>query len=117
MINTIRQNINNSILSLLILIMFGCRGEVVPTDNDLSSYGWVMYEAGDYVDALDWFITAIKEDSSHSDAYNGVGWTMGHLRQADSSVYYFNEYLNRDSTAFENILDFYAGLSLSLIHI
>ena len=70
-LNNIKQNINKSILSLLILIMFGCRGEVVPTDNDLSSYGWVMYESGDYVGALDWFITAIKEDSSHSDAYNG----------------------------------------------
>ena len=70
-------------------------------------------ESGDYVGALDWFTTAIKEDSSHSDAYNGVGWTMGHLRQADSSVYYFNKYLNRDSTAFENILDFYAGLSFA----
>ena len=72
-----------------------------------------MYESGDYVGALDWFTTAIKEDSSHSDAYNGVGWTMGHLRQADSSVYYFNKYLNRDSTAFENILDFYAGLGFA----
>ena len=28
-------------------------------------------------------------------------------------VYYFNKYLNRDSTAFENILDFYAGLSFA----
>ena len=45
------------------LLFYGCRGEVVPTDNDLSSYGWVMYESGDYVGALDWFITAIKEDS------------------------------------------------------
>ena len=113
MINTTKQNLNNTMLSLLILLLFGCRGEVVPTDNDLSSYGWVMYESGDYVGALDWFTTAIKEDSAHSDAYNGVGWTMGHLRQADSSVYYFNKYLNRDSTAFENILDFYAGLSFA----
>jgi len=97
----------------MIIFIFGCRGEVVPGDNDLSSYGWVMYESGEYVDALDWFTSAIKEDSSHSDAYNGVGWTMGHLRQADSSVFYFNQYLNRDSTAFENILDFYAGLSFA----
>ena len=71
MINTIKQNLNYSMLSLLMLLLFGCRGEVVPTDNDLSSYGWVMYESGDYVGALDWFTTAIKEDSSHSDAYNG----------------------------------------------
>ena len=98
-------------LTLTALFLPGCRGEVIPTDNDMSSYGWNLYEAGEYVDALDWFTTAIKEDSSHSDAYNGVGWTMGHLRQADSSVFYFNEYLSRDSSSFENILDFYAGLS------
>ena len=61
-----------------------CRGDVEANDADLSSYGWVLYESGDYVEALDWFTTAIKEDSSHSDAYNGVGWTMGHLRQQDS---------------------------------
>ncbi len=113
MMNTIKLLIKNLILSFMIIFIFGCRGEVVPGDNDLSSYGWVMYESGEYVDALDWFTSAIKEDSSHSDAYNGVGWTMGHLRQADSSVFYFNQYLNRDSTAFENILDFYAGLSFA----
>ena len=88
-----------------------CRGDVEPNDADLSSYGWVLYESGDYVEALDWFTTAIKEDSSHSDAYNGVGWTMGHLRQQDSSIYYFNKYLDRDTTSFENRLDFYAGLA------
>ena len=113
MMNTIKLLMKILILSFMIIFIFGCRGEVVPDDNDLSSYGWVMYESGEYVDALDWFTSAIKEDSSHSDAYNGVGWTMGHLRQADSSVFYFNQYLNRDSTAFENILDFYAGLSFA----
>tara|TARA_Y100001936_G_C15837219_1_gene539993 strand:- start:22 stop:435 length:414 start_codon:yes stop_codon:yes gene_type:complete len=89
----------------------GCRGDVEANDADLSSYGWVLYESGEYVDALDWFTTAIKQDSSHSDAYNGVGWTMGHLRQQDSSIYYFNKYLERDTTSFENRLDFYAGLA------
>ena len=93
--------------------MLGCRGDVVPSDSDMSSYGWNLYESGDYVEALDWFTTAIKQDSSHSDAYNGVGWTMGHLRQADSSVYYFNKYLEKDSSSFTNILDFYAGLSFA----
>ena len=89
----------------------GCRGDVEANDADLSSYGWVLYESGEYVDALDWFTTVIKQDSSHSDAYNGVGWTMGHLRQQDSSIYYFNKYLERDTTSFENKLDFYAGLA------
>ena len=113
MMNTTRRYFTILLSTMVAIFMFGCRGDVVPTDSDMSSYGWVMYEAGDYVDALDWFTTAIKEDSSHSDAYNGVGWTMGHLRQADSAAYYFNKYLDRDSTSFENILDFYAGLSFA----
>jgi hypothetical protein len=37
---------------------------------------------------------------------------MGHLRQADSSVHYFEKFLAMD-TSFSNILDFYAGLSFA----
>ena len=99
--------------SVLAVIFHGCRGDVIPTDIDMASYGWVLYEDGDYVEALDWFITAIKEDSLNSDAYNGVGWTMGHLRQADSSKHYFDLYLSRDTTNFDDKLDFYAGLSFA----
>ena len=113
MMNSNKQNFAVSFLAIMAVFMLGCRGDVVPSDSDMSSYGWNLYESGDYVEALDWFTTAIKQDSSHSDAYNGVGWTMGHLRQADSSVYYFNKYLEKDSTSFTDILDFYAGLSFA----
>ena len=113
MMNSNKQNFAVSFLVIITVFILGCRGDVVPSDSDMSSYGWDLYEAGDYVEALDWFTTAIKQDSSHSDAYNGVGWTMGHLRQADSSVYYFNKYLEKDSTSFTDILDFYAGLSFA----
>ncbi len=113
MMNSNKQNFAVSFLAIMTVFMLGCRGDVVPSDSDMSSYGWNLYESGDYVEALDWFTTAIKQDSSHSDAYNGVGWTMGHLRQADSSVYYFNKYLEKDSTSFTDILDFYAGLSFA----
>ena len=113
MMNSNKQNFAVSFLAIMAVFMLGCRGDVVPSDSDMSSYGWNLYESGDYVEALDWFTTAIKQDSSHSDAYNGVGWTMGHLRQADSSVYYFNKYLEKDSSSFTNILDFYAGLSFA----
>ena len=70
MMNTTRPYFTILLSTIVAIFMFGCRGDVAPTDSDMSSYGWVMYEAGDYVDALDWFTTAIKEDSSHSDAYN-----------------------------------------------
>ena len=26
------------------LFLFGCRGDVIPTDNDMSNYGWNFYE-------------------------------------------------------------------------
>ena len=71
-----------------------------------------MYENKDYLDAIVWFGDAIKKDSSHFDAYNGMGWAMGHLRQVDSSVYYFQKYISQD-TSFADVLDFYAGLSFA----
>lgn len=99
------------LFSISLAVLFSCRGEVIASDVDLSSYGWALYERGDYVEALAWFEESIKTDSSHADAYNGVGWTMGQLRQADSAVYYFGKYLERDSSDFKDKLDFYAGLS------
>jgi hypothetical protein len=71
-----------------------------------------MYEEHNYMDAREWFGDAIKKDTLYNDSYNGMGWTMGHLRQADSSVYYFEKFLAMD-TSFLNILDFYAGLSFA----
>ena len=32
------------------LFHLGCRGDVIPTDNDMSNYGWNFYESGEYVD-------------------------------------------------------------------
>ena len=81
-------------LTFTALFLPGCRGEVIPTDNDMSSYGWNLYEAGEYVDALDWFTTAIKEDSSHSDAYNGVGWTMVDFFQSLFYIHALNHLLD-----------------------
>tara|TARA_Y100001970_G_scaffold67713_1_gene86326 strand:- start:4042 stop:4764 length:723 start_codon:yes stop_codon:yes gene_type:complete len=113
MIKSIKTILFNFMVITIIISIYGCRGDVIPNDEDMSSYGWELFKDKDYVQALDWFLTAVREDSSHSDAYRGVGWTMGHLRQADSSAYYFENYINRDSTAFEDKLDFYAGLAFA----
>ena len=99
------------LFSLFCLIILSCRGDVIATDNDLSNFGWALYEDGEYLEALDWFKESIKTDSSHYDAYNGAGWTMGQLRQAEDAVYFFNTFLQRDSSDFKDKLDFYAGLS------
>lgn len=108
----IKSKIDKSIYLLFItFFILNCRGDVIATDTDLSSYGWALYENGDYIEALDWFKESIKTDSNHYDAYNGAGWTMGQLRQADQAIIFFNSYLNKDSSDFEDKLDFYAGLT------
>ena len=84
---------------------------MIATDADLSSYGWALYEDGNYIEALDWFKESIKSDSNHYDAYNGAGWTMGQLRQTDQAISYFTSYLEKDSSDFQDKLDFYAGLT------
>jgi tetratricopeptide (TPR) repeat protein len=103
--------IKNVLFSIVCLMFLSCRGEVIATDADLSNFGWALYEDGNYLEALDWFKESIKTDPSHYDAYNGAGWTMGQLRQADDAINFFNTFLQRDSSDFTDRLDFYAGLS------
>ncbi len=112
MINHLKSILILLAITFVVLCFPNCRGDIIATDEDYSSYGWSMYENKDYMDALVWFGDAIKKDSSHFDAYNGMGWTMGHMRQVDSSVYYFQKYLSQDSS-FADVLDFYAGLSFA----
>ena len=113
MIKTLKKLFIFSSLLYSTLIINGCREEIVPNDSDYSSYGWYRYENNEYVEALTWFRAAVEDDPNFSDAYRGVGWTMGRLGQADSAAYYFLNYLERDTTNFENKLDFYAGLAFA----
>ena len=99
-------------LGFCLVFIPNCRGNIIPTEEELSDYGWIIYAEGDYFNARVWFGDAIKKDPLYNDSYNGMGWTMGHLRQADSSVYYFEKFLAID-TSFTNVLDFYAGLSFA----
>ena len=100
-------------LGTLSIFMFpNCRGEIIPTDEDLSNYGWTLYEAEEYVEAMEWFQDAIAKDAANHDGYNGMGWTMGHQRQLDASIEYFDSYLNIN-TDFEDLFDFYAGLAFA----
>ena len=112
MINILKNILVTLGLGFCIVFIPNCRGNIVATEEELSDYGWVMYEERNFLDARDWFSDAIKKDTLYNDSYNGMGWTMGHLRQADSSVHYFEKFLAID-TSFSNILDFYAGLSFA----
>ena len=102
-----------TLLGLFSVLMFpNCRGEIIPTDEDLSNYGWTLYEAGEYIEAMEWFQDAIDKDAANADGYNGMGWIMGHQRQLDASIDYFDTYLKLNSE-FEDLFDFYAGLAFA----
>ena len=101
-----------SFLSLF-LVISSCRQEYEPQDSDFAQFGWRYYESGDYLGARDWFQEALKEDSSFADAYNGAGWSLGHLGQADSAKYYFSEWIARSDEENDNLSDYYAGLAFA----
>ena len=112
MMNILKNTFVTLGLGFCLVFIPNCRGNIIATEEELADYGGVMYEERHFLDARDWFGDAIKKDTLYNDSYNGMGWTMGHLRQADSSVYYFEKFLAMD-TSFLNILDFYAGLSFA----
>ena len=33
---------------LCMTIFFNCRGNIIPSEEDLSDYGWTLYEANDF---------------------------------------------------------------------
>jgi len=106
----------NLILLAIVTIFSGmnCRGPVIPTEEDLADYGWVIYEEGNYEEAREWFRDALDKDPSYADGYNGLGWCFGKMRQADSAIYYFSI---ADTLAYDPFetpdlpLDVYAGFT------
>ncbi len=102
---------------ICILILFnGCRQPVIPTEEDLAGYGWVLYEQGEYQEAREWFYDAVDKDSSYADGFNGIGWCFGKLRQADSAAIYFHISQEKPFDPYETPdldLDLYAGLTFS----
>ena len=50
---------------ICILILFnGCRQPVIPTEEDLAGYGWVLYEQGEYQEAREWFYDCLLYTST-----------------------------------------------------
>ena len=105
--------IHQIIFALLTFIAVGCRQQYEPVDSDYSQFGWKYYENGDYVEAREWFQEALREDSTFADAYNGAGWSLGHLGQADSARYYFSSWISQADETSDYLLDYYAGLAFS----
>ena len=72
------------------LIFAACRKEWIATEEDMTNYGWTLFEQAsldltsntaeeDFDDVLKWFEDATKKDTSYQDGYNGMGWTYGKL--------------------------------------
>ncbi len=99
-----------------ILFSINCRQPVIPTEEDLSNYGWTLYETGNYQEAREWFYDAVAKDSSYADGYNGIGWCFGKLRQADSAAVYFHISQTKPFDSYDTPdldLDQYAGLTFA----
>ena len=105
----------NQIIVILFLIglIGGCRQPYEPIDSDFSQFGWKYYENGDYIGARDWFKEALKDDSTFADAYNGIGWSLGHLGQADSARKYFELWIAQADEESDYLFDYYAGLAFA----
>ena len=100
----------------LLLLSISCRQPVIPDEEDLSEYGWLLYEDGKYEDAREWFKDGMKKDTSYADSYNGLGWCFGKLRQPDSALYYFSKGIQKEFDPFKTPfldLDLYAGIIFS----
>ena len=113
MINVIKKLSHIAFVFILLIIINGCRQNYEPKDSDLSQFGWRYYEDGDYLGAREWFQEAIKLDSSFADAYNGAGWSLGHLGQADSARIYFSSWLSMANEDTDYLFDYYAGLAFA----
>ena len=53
----------------ILILSNGCRQPVIPTEEDLAGYGWVLYEQGEYQEAREWFYDAVDKDSSYADGF------------------------------------------------
>ena len=100
----------------ILILSNGCRQPVIPTEEDLASYGWTLYEQGEYQEAREWFYDAVDKDSSYADGFNGIGWCFGKLRQADSAAAYFHISQTKPYDPYDTPdldLDLYAGLTFA----
>ena len=77
-------------ITLLMLIFAACRKEWTATEEDMTNYGWTLFEQAslqtdsdeqlkEYEEVRKWFQNATMEDTNYQDGYNGMGWTYAKL--------------------------------------
>ena len=72
-------------VSLLVLIMGGCRTPVEPVTPDYVEYGWELMADTSYRAAIVQFETGTELNTSYADGWNGLGWAYARLGAADTS--------------------------------
>ena len=73
-------------MSIGLITLDACRKKYYATAEDMSEYGWVMYETKDYLTSNSWFQDAVSDDANWMDGYNGLGWSYAKLMVLDSSI-------------------------------
>ena len=73
------------LVSLLALIMGGCRDRVEPETPDYVEYGWELMAEQSYRAAIVQFEAGTGREASYADGWNGLGWAFARLGAADTS--------------------------------
>ena len=77
------------IISIVVsLSFFSCEdngGEPEGTAGELINSGWIYFETGEYLNAIDDFNSALTKDASASEAYSGIGWSRIRLDMIDDA--------------------------------
>lgn len=117
------ESLSACILMISLLVLFSCEkpGEDIkiptgapPTVEYLVEQGWEAYEAGEYSDARDQFVTAINRDVFYKEAYLGLGWSLNRLSDYSNAIPKFDLLLTLVEEADEDLTILsYAGKALS----
>jgi tetratricopeptide (TPR) repeat protein len=83
----------------------GCGGSGLGPAERRANGGWIQFEAGEYQDAVEFFLQAIELDSTLADAHVGAGWSYARLGELGLAhhhfyqVYDYSDHPNADALA------------------
>jgi tetratricopeptide (TPR) repeat protein len=93
-------------------VLFGCgddEGLEERGAEDLIREGWAEYDAGNYIDAISKYESALVLDGelSNSEAYNGIGWAKARQGQISDAIENFRTAVEKNPAN----VDAHAGLA------
>lgn len=86
------------LVSLLALIMGGCRDRIEPETPDYVEYGWELMADSLYRAAIVQFEAGTELEASYADGWNGLGWAFARLGAADTSAERFTTAATKSDT-------------------